>query len=89
MSQKISATEAARSFSELLNRVHYRGESFDVVRNGEVVARITSSSAQQRVDAQALIAALAAAGHADECFADDLERIQREQPLLPHDPWES
>ena len=37
---KISATEAARSFSDIVNRAHYRGESFEVTRGGEVLVRI-------------------------------------------------
>src|SRR5687767_13963314 len=35
--QVISATRAARSFSELLDRVCYRGESFVIERGGELV----------------------------------------------------
>ncbi|MBI2719626.1 MAG: type II toxin-antitoxin system prevent-host-death family antitoxin [Rhizobiales bacterium] len=37
---RITATEAARNFSDILNRAQYRGESFEVVRGGEVLARI-------------------------------------------------
>ena len=37
---RITATEASRSFSDILNRAQYRGESFEVVRAGEVVARL-------------------------------------------------
>ncbi len=37
---RISATEASRNFSDILNRAQYRGESFEVTRSGEVVARI-------------------------------------------------
>jgi prevent-host-death family protein len=37
---KISATEAARNFSGLINRVHYRGETFVVERGGEPVGKI-------------------------------------------------
>ncbi len=37
---RISATEASRNFSDILNRAQYRGESFEVMRAGEVVARI-------------------------------------------------
>ena len=37
---KITATEASRNFSDILNRAQYRGESFEVTRAGEVVARI-------------------------------------------------
>lgn len=37
---RISATEASRNFSDILNRAQYRGEIFEVERGGEVVARI-------------------------------------------------
>ena len=36
----ISATEAARSFSEVLNRVQYRDMSFSIERGRKVVARL-------------------------------------------------
>ncbi|MGH3026446.1 MAG: type II toxin-antitoxin system Phd/YefM family antitoxin [Gaiellaceae bacterium] len=36
----LTATEAARRFSELLDSVERRGESFLVVRRGRTVARI-------------------------------------------------
>jgi len=36
----ISATDAARGFSELLDAVEHSGESFVVVRRGRAVARI-------------------------------------------------
>jgi antitoxin (DNA-binding transcriptional repressor) of toxin-antitoxin stability system len=89
MASRISATEAARNFSELLNRVRFRGESFDVVRGGEVVARITTASSPKRAGATELIAALAAVDRRDASFAADLERIQSDQPRLPDDPWDS
>jgi prevent-host-death family protein len=40
---KITATEAARNFSDILNRAQYRGENFEVTRGGEVVARIEAA----------------------------------------------
>lgn len=36
----ISATEAARRFSEILDAVEHRGESFVIVRKGRPVARM-------------------------------------------------
>ena len=36
----ISATKAARSFSELLNQVQYRDASFSIERGRKVVARL-------------------------------------------------
>jgi prevent-host-death family protein len=38
--RRISATEASRRFSELLDAVEHRGETFVVVRNGRPVARV-------------------------------------------------
>jgi antitoxin (DNA-binding transcriptional repressor) of toxin-antitoxin stability system len=40
MKLRISATKAARSFSELMNRVRYRGESFVVERGGKPICEI-------------------------------------------------
>ena len=37
---EISATEAARRFSEILDAVEHRGESFVIVRKGRPVARM-------------------------------------------------
>lgn len=41
----IPATEAARNFSDLLNRVRYQAASFEVTRGREIVARIVPPSA--------------------------------------------
>jgi antitoxin (DNA-binding transcriptional repressor) of toxin-antitoxin stability system len=40
MAGRISATDAARRFSEFLNQVRYQGVEFDIVRGKEVVARL-------------------------------------------------
>lgn len=37
---KISVTEAARNFSECVNRVHYQKVTFVLLRNGQAVARL-------------------------------------------------
>lgn len=36
----ISATEANRSFSEILNRVYYQKQIFDIKRGKEIIAKI-------------------------------------------------
>jgi prevent-host-death family protein len=38
--QTLSVTEAARGFSDLVNRVRYRGESATLTKNGRPVARL-------------------------------------------------
>jgi antitoxin (DNA-binding transcriptional repressor) of toxin-antitoxin stability system len=38
--KSITATEAARNFSEVINQVRYQAAEFDVTRGKEIVARI-------------------------------------------------
>jgi antitoxin (DNA-binding transcriptional repressor) of toxin-antitoxin stability system len=40
MKLRITATQTARRFSELMNRVRYRGESFVVERGGKAICEI-------------------------------------------------
>ena len=40
----ISATEAARSFSEVLNQVQYRDTSFSIERGRKIVARLVPAA---------------------------------------------
>ncbi|MBI4260921.1 MAG: type II toxin-antitoxin system prevent-host-death family antitoxin, partial [Actinobacteria bacterium] len=42
--EEISATDAARRFSELLDGVEHRGESFTIRRRGRVVARVVPAT---------------------------------------------
>jgi antitoxin (DNA-binding transcriptional repressor) of toxin-antitoxin stability system len=82
----IRATEAARQFSDLLNRARYREESFDIVRGGEVVARLVPATGR-RVTVRALFELLDAGARRDTTLADDLEQIQHAQSPMPEDPW--
>ena len=88
MDAKISASEAARTFSELLNRVRYRGDSFTVERGGEPVCRIVpvGGTAGRRI--RDLPGILAQAPRPDEGFLDELETLTRNQPEAAGDPWE-
>jgi antitoxin (DNA-binding transcriptional repressor) of toxin-antitoxin stability system len=84
---RITATEAARTFSDLLNRTYYRGESFELERNGQVVARIVPAKPPLRLSE---LVKLLAKRSGDTQFADDLERVQAEanEPATFKDPWE-
>lgn len=44
----LSATEASRSLSDILNKVHYQGQSFEIKRGKEIIAKIIPSSSQKR-----------------------------------------
>ena len=87
MASRISATEAARSLSELLNRVRYRGESFIVERGGEPVCRIVPATPVGCTVAD-LVRVLRSAPRPDDAYLDSVEKAVRDQPRLPKGPWE-
>ena len=89
MSKVVTATEAARSFSDLLNRVRYRGESFVIRRGSEEVGRLVPPAPGRGTTLRALAEELRQLGSPDEAFADDLEAVSRAQPSVPEDPWRS
>lgn len=40
----VTATQAIRTFSDLLNQVRYQGKSFEIKRGREIIAKITPVS---------------------------------------------
>jgi len=52
---EISATEAARNFSGILDAVEHRGEHFTIVRRGKVVAQLDPVSTGKGADVKALL----------------------------------
>jgi antitoxin (DNA-binding transcriptional repressor) of toxin-antitoxin stability system len=77
-SKTISATDAARGFSDVLNQVRYQGVEFDIVRGKEVVARLVPAAppggvALDRLDE--LVRSLPRLGPREaELFALDIKR---------------
>lgn len=85
----MSATEAARTFSDLLNRVRYRGESFIVERGGTPVCRITPAGPPRFTLAE-LTHLLEALPQPDPGYLDAVEAVSRHQPhASAESPWES
>jgi prevent-host-death family protein len=89
MSRRVTATEAARQFSDLLNRVRYEGETFVIVRGGEEVGQLVPTQPNPSLTLRSLFEILDSEAAPDPEFADDLEAIQREQPLAGETPWPS
>lgn len=52
---EISATDAARNFSDVLDAVEHLGEHFTIVRRGKVVAQLDPVSAGRGADVKALL----------------------------------
>ncbi len=82
----MTATDAARSFSEVLNRVA-TGEEIEVLRSGAPVAVISAPKAQL-LSAARFRELIASAPRPDEEFAAD---VGAARSLLPgaDDPWPS
>ncbi len=87
MSTRVSATEAARSFSDLLNRIRYRGEEFVVERAGEPVCRMTPAGLARRLTLKELASLLREIPETGAGYASDVRRATRTQGRLPRSPW--
>lgn len=83
---RLSATDVARRFSEVLNRVA-AGEEIEVVRNGASVALLTPPRVRL-LPASRLRALLERLPPVDSEFAEDLREIRREVGP-PENPWPS
>jgi antitoxin (DNA-binding transcriptional repressor) of toxin-antitoxin stability system len=86
--QRISAAKAARSFSEILNRVKYRGESFIVERNREPICRIEPVRRRKTLTTDSFAEFWKSLPRPDDKFADDLEEIHNMFRELPRSAWE-
>jgi prevent-host-death family protein len=82
----MTATEAARSFSEVLNRVA-AGEEIEVTRSGAAVAVITPPRARM-LSAERFRELIAGAPLPDPDFAADVRALRDTIPQ-PDDPWAS
>ena len=88
--QVISATEASRRLSRILNLVKYQGQSFEIKRGREIVARLVPAGPPSSVKASDLpriLAELPPLSKAErESFARDMRRIRALVPP-PDNPW--
>ena len=87
MTTRVSATEAVRTFSDLLNRIRYRGEEFVVERAGEAVCRMTPAAAPRHLTLRELTALLREIPGPDADYASDVRRGVRNQGRVPRAPW--
>lgn len=52
---EVSATDAARNFSDILDAVEHRGEHFTIVRRGKVVAQLDPVQNGKGAEVKALL----------------------------------
>jgi prevent-host-death family protein len=86
MKSEISATDAARRFSEILNRVRYRNETFVVKRGGEPICEIVPAR-NVTFTGRDLVELLRSLPHPDKDYLDTVERHVRKQPRAEKSKW--
>lgn len=92
MAKKLTSTEASRNFSEILGRVHLRGESFLLTRHGRVIAQLAPVEPPKVVRLGQLAAILDGLPRLDPGDAGRFERDvakARGRLKTPDDPWAS
>jgi antitoxin (DNA-binding transcriptional repressor) of toxin-antitoxin stability system len=92
--ETISVTEAARNFSDCVNRVRYQGTTFVLQKNGATVARIVPEEQKPRTGreiAAALRVALKDVHLGEEEATDWLHELEDARKILipPVDKWQS
>jgi len=87
MEKTVSATEAVRRFSEILNSVKYRGEYYTIVKSGKPIASIhpveTHFKERTLQELKGILKKLSGLGDDAEKFDGDLKKIIRNQPAIP------
>jgi len=93
MGKTINATEAARAFSEIINSVKYKGESYTIIRGGKPAAAIvpvkSATPGRTLKELKAIVNNLPKLGKDADSFLKDVEAGIRSQPSMPETTaWE-
>lgn len=93
MEKLITATEAVKDFSALLNRIKFRGDRYIIQRSGKPMAFILpfegASKSRSLKELKSILSELPRLNEDVEDFAADLEALRKRQPSLPEErPWD-
>jgi len=87
MEKRVSATEAVRKFSDILNSIKYKGDSYQIIRGGKPVAFICPVETPMRErhlgELKELVKSLPGLGSEAEKFERDVKEILKSQPTMP------
>lgn len=86
MKHRVTATEAAKKFSDILNRVAYKGDSFVVERGGKPICEITPAR-PAHFTGKDFVEMLKSAPPPDDAYFDDVEKIIKKRQLVAPSPW--
>ena len=94
MEKRITATQAVRDFSEILNKIKFKGVHYIIERSGKAVAQMepvnTPHKDRSLKELKFLLNKLPPLDDELAAFAEDLERIWKDRPPLPEEEgmWE-
>jgi antitoxin (DNA-binding transcriptional repressor) of toxin-antitoxin stability system len=92
VTKTITATDAVRKFSEILNSIKYTGDDYTIMRGGKPVATIrpaeTHTKALTLGDLAELVKSLPTLGEEAQRFKKDVKEALKHQPSTPEkDKW--
>ncbi len=92
MMKTITATEAVRKFSEILNSIKYTGAEYTIMRGGKPIATIRPAEGHAKEftlgDLADIVKSLPALGEEGERFKKDVRDAHKNQPHMPEkDKW--
>jgi len=92
MNQNITATDAVRNFSELLNNIRYRGDKYTILKGGKPAATIgpvTGSAKEKKLsELKDIMRTLPQLNDDVSDFAKNIEQVIAEQPPVEDgNPW--
>ena len=92
MTKTITATEAVRKFSEILNSIKYTGNDYTIMRGGKPVATIRPAETHAKEltlgDLAGLVKSLPSLGEEADRFKKDVSEARKHQPHMPEkDKW--
>lgn len=70
--QEVTATSAARNFSDLLDAIEHRGEHFTIVRRGKTIARLEPVNRGRGTEVKQLLRS----HRPDRAWAKDLDAVR-------------
>ena len=93
MDKTVTATEAVRDFSTILNKIKFGGETYIIKRSGKPIARILPISDEKPTNSldklKGLLEKLPRLDDELDSFSADLKSLNDEQPETPEEiNWE-
>jgi antitoxin (DNA-binding transcriptional repressor) of toxin-antitoxin stability system len=93
MDKAVTATEAVRDFSGLLNTIKFKGTTYIIKRGGKPVASIgpvkAANAPKTLKELKGILNELPRMGDELDAFEKDLIEVLKAQPSLPEkEPWE-